>query len=320
MRPVLTAVGLAITVACMYLAVRGVALEDALHALATSDPRWLVPALPVFALAIVLRAIRWWSLFAPADRPALRTIGYALLVGYFFNNILPARAGEAARVIALHDRAATPRAQAVGTVVVERLFDVLVLVLLLLASYPLLPRIAWLRAAALLGAVVGLTLVVLAVLIARYDERAVRWLLWPLRRIRWAAVAGRLEAATMNTTRGLVALRSPRIALRGLALTAAAWTTLGASYWIVTNAFHLELPLVAGLLVVVAVNLSLVLPSSPAALGVFEAATVVALVAFGVSRAQALSCALVLHLINLVPFLVIGAILLGPRALRRRRG
>jgi uncharacterized membrane protein YbhN (UPF0104 family) len=90
------------------------------------------------------------------------------------------------------------------------------------------------------------------------------------------------------------------------------------SFWILTNAFDLGLPVVAGMLVVVAINLSLVLPSSPAALGVFEAATVVALRAFDVARAEALSYALVLHLLNLVPFLVIGAALLGPGALRRR--
>jgi len=62
-----------------------------------------------------------------------------------------------------------------------------------------------------------------------------------------------------------------------------------------------------------------VLPSSPAALGVFEAATVVALRAFDVPHAEALSYALVLHLLNLVPFLLIGVALLGPGTLRRRR-
>jgi uncharacterized protein (TIRG00374 family) len=319
LRPLLAAAGLAVTVACMYLAVRGVALDDALDALADSDLLWLVPALPVFALAIALRALRWWSLFAAAERPPLRSIAYALLIGYFFNNILPARAGEAARVIALHKRAATPKAEAVGTVVVERLFDVLALLIVLFASYPWLPEISWLRAAAVFGAVVVTVLLALVVVIVRYDERAVHWLLSPLRRVKRAGVAERLEAAAVNATRGLVALRSPRIALRGMALTIASWTTLGVSYWILTMGFHLDLPLVAGLLVTVAINLSLVLPSSPAALGVFEAATVIALRAFDVPQAEALSYALVLHLLNLVPFLLIGAALLGPGALRRRR-
>lgn len=318
LRPLLVAVGLAVTVACMYLAVRGVALDDALDALRDSDLRWLLPALPVFALAIVLRAVRWWSLFEARARPPLRAVVYALMVGYFFNNILPARAGEAARVIALHRRAATPKAETVGTVVVERLFDVLALLIVLFASYPWLPEISWLRAAAIFGAVVVAVLLALVYVVVRYDERAVHWLLSPLRRIRREGVAERLEAAAVNATRGLVALRSPRIALRGMLLTIASWTTLGLSYAILTNAFALDLPVVAGMLVTVAINLSLVLPSSPAALGVFEAATVIALRAFDVPQAEALSYALVLHLLNLVPFLVIGSALLGPGALRAR--
>ncbi|MGH2900824.1 MAG: lysylphosphatidylglycerol synthase domain-containing protein, partial [Solirubrobacteraceae bacterium] len=110
------------------------------------------------------------------------------------------------------------------------------------------------------------------------------------------------------------------IAARAMTLTLASWAMLGVSYWILTKAFHLDLPFVAGILVTVAINLSLVLPSSPAALGVFEAATVVALRAFDVPHADALTYGLVLHLINLVPFLLIGAALLGPGALRARRG
>jgi uncharacterized protein (TIRG00374 family) len=319
LRSSIAVAGFVVTAVCMYLAVRGVALDDALDALRDSDLIWLVPGLPVFALAIVLRALRWWSLFAAAERPPLRAITYALLLGYFFNNILPARAGEAARVIALHKRAATPKAEAVGTIVVERLFDILALLALLFACYPWLPEISWLRAAAIFGAVVVAVLLALTFVIVRYDERAVRLLLSPLRRVRREGVAERLEAAAINATRGFVALRTPQIAARGMALTLASWATLGASYFILTQAFHLGLPFVAGILVVVAINLSLVLPSSPAALGVFEAATVVALAAFDVPQAQALTYGLVLHLINLVPFLVIGAVLLGPGALRRRR-
>lgn len=318
LRPLLVAVSLVVTVACMYFAVRGVALADAADALRDSELLWLVPTVPVFALAVSLRALRWWSLFAAQQRPPLRAVCYALLIGYFFNNILPARAGEAARVIALHRRASTAKAEAAGTVVVERLFDLLALLILLFACYPWLPEISWLRAAAVFGAVVVGVLLTLAFVVVRYDERAIHWLLSPLRRVRREGVAERLEAAAVNATRGLVALRTPRIALRGMLLTIASWATLGVSYTILTNAFSFDVPLVAGMLVTVAINLSLVLPASPAALGVFEAATVIALRAFDVPHAEALSYALVLHLLNLVPFLVIGGLLLGPGALRRR--
>ena len=319
MRPLLAVVGLAVTAGCMYLAVRGVELDDAVQAFRESELIWLVPALPVFAAAIVLRGVRWWALYDGEKRPPLRAVMYALLVGYFFNNILPARAGEAARVIALYSRARTSRAEIIATVVVERVFDMLALLLILLCAYPWLPEISWLRNAALLGAIVAGVLAVLIVLVVRYDARAVHWLLAPLRRIRRPGFAERVEAAAINATRGLAALRNPLIAARGFALTVASWVVLAISYWILMDAFALDLPLDAAILVTVAINLSLVLPSSPAALGVFEAATIIALNAFDVPHAEALSYALVLHVLNLVPFLVIGAVLLGPSALRRHR-
>ena len=319
MRPLLALTGLAITAGCMYLAVRGVAFDDAADALRDSDLVWLLPTLPVFVFAIVLRGVRWWALYDAEQRPPLRAVMYALLVGYFFNNILPARAGEAARVIALHRRARTPRAETVGTVVVERVFDVLALLIILACAYPWLPQISWLRNAAIFGAIVTVILVGLIALIVRYDVRAVHWLLSPLRRIRRPGFAERVETAAVNVMRGLVALHSPAIALRGMLLTIASWVVLAVSFWILMDAFALDLSLTAGILVMVAINLSLVLPSSPAALGVFEAATVIALRAFDVPQAEALSYALVLHVLNLVPFLLVGAVLLGPAALRRKR-
>ncbi|HUR84632.1 MAG TPA: lysylphosphatidylglycerol synthase transmembrane domain-containing protein [Solirubrobacteraceae bacterium] len=315
-RPLLVAAGVVVTAASLVLAVRGVALDDAREALADSDLRWLLPASAVLGFALWLRVVRWWVLFEPSSRPPLRAVGHAAFVGYFFNNILPARAGEAARIIALHAKAGTPRAETIGTVVIERVFDLLALLVLLFASYPLLPEISWLKAAALFGVAVVLVAGTLVSVLVRYEERAVRRLLSPLRRLPGADVGERVEFAAVNATRGLLALRDPRVALRGMALTIASWAALGVSFWILTLAFDLGLPLVAGMLVVVAINLSLVLPSSPAALGVFEAATVVALRAFDVPQADALSYALVLHLLNFVPFIFIGLVLLGP-GLRR---
>ncbi len=318
-RPLLLVAGLIVTVAGIVFAVRGVALDDAADALSDANLWWLVPSFAVFVAGVLLRGLRWWALFAADERPPLREVTRALLVGYFFNNILPMRAGEAARVISLHARTKTPRAETVGTVVSERVFDLLALLLILFAAYPWLPELSWLRAAAVLAFVAVAAFAVLAFVLVRWDERAIHWLLSPLRRVRRDGFAERVEQAAVNATRGLVAIRQPRLALQALVLTIVSWVVLSFSYWILMQAFSLDLPFAAGLLVTVTINMGLVLPSSPAAIGVFEAATIIAMTAYDIPQAEALSYAVVLHLLNLVPFLVAGAALLGPRALRRRR-
>ena len=76
-----------------------------------------------FVVSIGLRAVRWQALFRPGRRPPLGMVGKATVLGYFFNSILPVRAGEAARIVALKHYAGTSRAEATGTVVVERVLD-----------------------------------------------------------------------------------------------------------------------------------------------------------------------------------------------------
>jgi uncharacterized membrane protein YbhN (UPF0104 family) len=75
-------------------------------------------------------------------------------------------------------------------------------------------------------------------------------------------------------------------------------------------AFHLHLPFACGVLVAVAIGAGMILPSPPAAVGVFEGAALIALKAYGVSHSEALPFALVLHLVNFVPFVLVGAFLL----------
>jgi uncharacterized membrane protein YbhN (UPF0104 family) len=117
--------GIAGSLVFTYLAVRDVDGDVFWESLRRSHYEWLVPALTVLAAAVFLRALRWRLLFPRATRPAVGPITRALLVGYLFDNILPMRAGEAARVVVLHRETGGSRAEAAGTLVTERLYDVL---------------------------------------------------------------------------------------------------------------------------------------------------------------------------------------------------
>jgi uncharacterized membrane protein YbhN (UPF0104 family) len=316
-RAALVVVGLAVSAVFAYLAVRGVRWGDVWVALRDSRLGWLAPAFAALAVAVYLRALRWRSLFLPESRPPVRAVVSALLVGLFFNSVLPARAGEAARVVALNQSAGTSRAEAAATVVLERVMDVLALLVLLFVALPWLPHVSWVRAAGLLGLVLVLGVAGVIVVLARFGERPLRFVVRPLGLLPFVG-AERLDAAAANAGSGLAGLRRPRIALEAAAWTIAGWLLLALSAWLLTRAFVAVSPL-AGVLVVVATNLAMILPASPGALGVFEAAALVALKAYRVPHSRALSYALVLHVLNVMPFIVVGAVVLQRHAARVRR-
>ena len=314
----LTVVGLLVSLVFAYFALRDVEFSRFWSSLASSDYWWLVPCLGALALTVFIKAVRWRLLFSPTTRPPLRAVTIALLIGHFFNNVLPARAGDAARVVALYQQARTSRAESAGTVVSERITDVLALLALLFLARPFLPSVSWLDAAALLAAVVLGVALVLVLVLARYGDRPFRAAVRPLGRIP-GVPAGRFEHAAENLVRGLISFRQPRIAAANFGLAVAATLTLALSFWFVMIGFDLRVGFGAGLLVVIATNLAMILPSSPAAVGVFEAAALIALEAYGVDNSLALSYAVVVHVANFVPFVVVGYAILHWHVLARRR-
>jgi glycosyltransferase 2 family protein len=304
------ALAIAVTFGFAYIAVRDVELDELADSLRGSNYWWLVPALAILALAFFVRALRWHVLFSPSTRPGLWPTTQALLVGQFFNNVLPLRAGDAARILALHALGGRSRAEAAGTVVIERVFDVLALLVLFFVGLPWFPEVTWLHVAGPLAIALLLVLAAAVVVLRVYGERPLRFVLRPLARLPFL-FPERVEALARNLTHGLIGLRSARLGAIAFGWTLLSWLLVAVSFWLVMLGFDLGLGPTAGLLAVVATGLSMILPSGPAALGVFEGAAVIALTAYGVGRADALSYALVVHAVNVLPFIVAGLVVVN---------
>jgi uncharacterized protein (TIRG00374 family) len=298
-----------------YLAVRHVHFSTFGRGVRDSDPGWLALAFVTLAAGVFLRGVRWRYLFARPTRPPLGATQRALLIGYFFNNVLPGRAGEAIRVFTLHEEAGTSRAEALATAVTERLYDLLTLLAMLFIATPWLPAVAWLQRAILLTAVTVAVTAGLVLVLRHWGERGVGFLLRPLALLPFASTHGIAETAD-SVVRGLVAVRQARAVLLSVVMSIAAILTITCSFWLVMLSSGLHVGFGAAVLVMVATNIALLLPSSPAAVGVFEAATIAALASFHVNRSHALAYAVVLHGLNTFPFIVAGLILL----VRRRDG
>jgi uncharacterized membrane protein YbhN (UPF0104 family) len=320
LRTVLLIAGLAASVVFTYLALRDIDFDEFLDALADGDPVWYTASFVVFVAAYAVRAVRWWVLFDAGGRPPFRALVRALLVGEFLTSLLPVlRLGELARVVVLHREVQTSRSVALGTVVTERVQDAIVLLLLLFAAVPFAPAVTWLRGATLLLAVLVGGLLVTLLVLARFGSRPLVFALRPLARLPGFTPA-RAELAAEGIVHGLVGLRNARLALAALALTVLYWLGTALSFALALRGAGLELGLDAGILVAVATTFSLLLPALPASIGIFEAATLVALEPYGVDEAQALSGAVVIHVLSFVPFLLVGPLALrGHTAIVRRK-
>jgi uncharacterized protein (TIRG00374 family) len=317
-RALLLAVGLLLSLGFTYLAVEDVDWEVFWDGLRTSDYWWLVPASAVLAVSVWVRALRWKLLFQREKRPPVAATTRALIVGQFFNNILPARAGEAARIVVLNQETGTSRAETLGTAVAERIADLLVLLLLLFVTLPFLPEVTWVRAAGVLAIAVVALVAATTVVLRRFRHRPLRFLLRPLARLP-AVGREQTDRVASNLVAGLHALERPERASPAVGLTILSWLLIGLSYWFTLLAFEPDLGYDAGILVLVTTSLSMVIPSLPASVGVFEAAVLIALRPYGIDDSRALSYAVVLHALNLFPYIVAGYVVLHGHTRRLRR-
>jgi uncharacterized protein (TIRG00374 family) len=297
--------GLAISAAFGWLAIRDVSWGAVRASLESVELGWLGAALALLAVAVTMRAQRWRLLFAREGRPPLTAVFWALGIGYLFNNLLPARAGEAARVVALRRETGVSVLRGAATVAVERLFDVAALALLMVAAWPFLGS----------GSVVRLTAWTSVVVLAVATALAAGCRSTRLRR-RFAAALGRVPLLRGPRARstleelghGMTALGDRRMALEVGALSVGSWAVIGVSYYAILRALHVGSPARAAVLSLVVTNLVQVIPASAASLGVFEAAGRAAIAAYGASPAAAVSAAVALHAVNTLPLIALGTV------------
>jgi glycosyltransferase 2 family protein len=287
---------------------------------------WLVASVGLAYASLGARARRWFYLFPPGSRPS--HLFNAVMILYMGNNLLPLRAGEVLRVFAVARRG-QPVWTIVATVVVERVLDGLAICLMLAGAFLARPLPAEVRAAGLAFLVAVLLLVGLVALVAVTPEAgrslvrtAFTWLGVvrspgnPRAGGRLARLEDRVLPIVDTLHQGLESVRGPASAVPIALWSAAVWVALALSIWSAMWAAQLALPLSAAFTLIALLGLGVTLPSSPGFVGVFQAAAVVALALYGVSRTDALSFSLLLHASQFIPVTVHGLIVMAIEPVR----
>jgi uncharacterized protein (TIRG00374 family) len=287
-----------------------VSLADILTALRLADPVPVFLGLGIMLLTVILKAWRWQFMFAPpGDSPSYSAALWSLMLGQYVNLIVPfLRLGEVARIYALNRQTRIPMARSIGTLVVEKVLDLFMLVLMiaLLMPFVILPEFVG-QPGPLLWAVPILALLVLYILAFQTDKiiRIVRSLAdalpdnWVQRPLKW--ITSGLE--------GLAALRSGRITIILVIMTAVIALLSILLPYVLFGAFDFELTLIEAALIHVVVTIATTPPSTPVKIGVFNGAAAVMLYSFGVSNDSAIiGYSILFYLVVIIPQIVLGSI------------
>lgn len=297
----------AVTLGLVAWSLRDLSLPQLGAVLAQVNYGWLIVALGAYLGVFVLRAWRWGLLLAAECWPGRwRDRFYAFFVGYAANSILPASAGEVVRAVLLNRLAQVPIQPALGSVLGEKLIDVLVVFLILGLLLTRQPQLVGQLPLGLMGASIGIACA-LFWLVARYPRIVVRWSGVCLQRLGLGAWRDPWEASLSGILGGLKVFRQPLRFVLTLAVSFLAWAVNGITYWSVLLALGLVGPGWAGALMTQSLTaFAIALPSSPGFVGPFEASVRFGLGLYSVSGTEAIAAALLLRLVMYVLTPLIG--------------
>ena len=305
-RRIFVIIGVFISIVFLYFAFRELQPEAFLDSLAEVNLLWLIVAALTYFLAVTVIAWRWQFLLRAVQPVPLFPLTQIVATGYAGNNVYPLRAGEALRLFLLKRNHDVPVAGAATTVVIERVFDGIVMLSFILIGL-LLVDVTSDRIQAVINFATPVFVIAVIVFftLAMFPET--------LRAI-IVKVAGflpeTLETIMMNLSEGILeglgSLRSP-VHLMGAIITSySTWAIEAGVYWMVMQAFGLDSGYPVALLVVGTVNLAGLIPASPGQFGVYEFFASTVLTATGIAQNTALAYAIVVHIVIWLPVTLVG--------------
>jgi len=295
----------------VYLALQGLQLDQVWRRLQEANYYWIIPGVLVYFVAVGVRAWRWRYMLRSLRPIPLRRLFPVVVIGYMGNNVYPARAGEVIRAYVLRRQEKVPMSGSLATIIVERVFDGLVMLLFVFISLPLTPMPDWLRRIVILASLFFFGALALFFALAIAPRRAQAAASWLIERLLPFSLRDPGKGIVDRFLAGLYFLRSGREVGLIFATSLVIWLAETAKYWCVMQGFPFRVPFYVLMLMNGVVNLATTIPSSPGYVGTFDAPGIRVLEGFGVAGEVAAGYTLVLHAALWLPITCLGFYYMG---------
>lgn len=305
-RQIFVIIGVLISIFFLYIAFRGLQPDAFFDSLKEINPFLLALGAVTYSLAVTVIAWRWQFLLRAVKPVPLFPLAQIVAIGYMGNNVYPLRAGEALRLFLLKRNHEMPIAGSAMTVVIERVFDGIVMLSFIMIGLLFVDVTSeQIQLVINIAAPIFVVAVIIFFALAMFPK-TLRAIIVKIAGFLPEAVETIVMKLSEGILVGLGSLRSPIHLIGAIVTSYATWAIEAGVYWIVMQAFGLELGYPVALLVVGTVNLAGLIPASPGQVGVYEFFASAVLVAVGVAQNTALAYAIVVHIVIWLPVTLVG--------------
>jgi uncharacterized protein (TIRG00374 family) len=272
--------------------------------------RWVVAGVALNLFSVLARALSWNTTVRqalPEPHPSFTNVFSAFAVGLLGNAVLPARAGELARVAALRrhvDHGPGTSATLIGTVFAHRLFDLFPVSLLVLYVLATAKIPHWAVTGLGIFGLIGVSFFAVAMLSARRSGKPVS-----------LDSAGTIRRLLAMAREGLAVLRTFSAAVVAILFQTTGWVLQLLAVWAVSEAFDMDIPLSAAALVLLLMNVATIFPLWPGNIGLLQAAVALPLREYGVPYSTGFAYGLVLQALEMSVGVGVGLVFLAREGL-----
>ncbi|MCK4353507.1 flippase-like domain-containing protein [candidate division WOR-3 bacterium] len=298
-------IGIVLSIFFLWLAFRKVDFHELGEALKSANYFWVAIAAVLNLASFLPRTYRWRFILDPIKHVNFGNAFGATTVGFMANSLLPARLGEIVRAFAIGHSENIPKSASFATILIERIFDMFVLLFFFFGFLVIFPFPSGVKKAAFVA--LGITFFGLGVLILlKTNPNSI----FKLINFVPAKLRVNLKGFLTSFIKGLEILKDWKTMGLILGQSILIWVYFASVYYIFFRAFNFNLPIGAAFIVMVICCLGIMLPSSPGFVGTYHYFAILGLSLFHIPKSEALSFAIVAHIVSFLPVVFLGLICL----------
>lgn len=313
-----TLIGIIISAVFLYIALKGISFDELFSALKGCNYLYLIPAFAITYILFVIRALRWHHILKPIKSIGFKNLFSATIIGFMANNIFPARAGEFVKANILGNDENIDKSSVFATVVIERLFDGMSLLFIVLITFFLVDIEARLSADVALnlkrfayGSLLIYILIIafMVALTRRYEKmsRVISACLKPFP----DKFSGYIIKLIESFRDGLKLEKGAKNLLIISGYSILHWIICAIPIYIILMSFGLTLPIEAAFIVLIIKVFAVMVPAAPGYIGTLNVAVMYALTFYGVpAKPDGVSISMVVWLVDFLPPVALGFILI----------